>query len=336
MAPPNAARGGRHPSSTPAPLPEVLHAGLDSGLVSDGSGCALRHDRRPPVRMEEGAGAPWVVLLQVNEGFYGFFRNWYQWYRRLALPKGSARLVVAAMDGAVERRLREDYAPGAFDVQRVSGANFTRAATKFHDVEYKALVGSRASLVLTHIERGEKVLYTDVDTVWRHNPLPYLVGPFDIWHQIDEWNLEPGRPGGYRPDAPAVAVAAGRKSQLCTGFFAMRPSAATRGLLGRWAQFLATHQEVNQPSYNRLARPLIDSGDLRVAELPWLEFPSGHIYFGEPDHHFRGAVQKGWPSLAERHSRECAAATVVVHRNQISGKANKQRTLKEHRLWVVS
>ena len=30
-----------------------------------------------------------------------------------------------------------------------------------------------------------KIIYSDIDTVWKKDPRPYLVGNFDFWGQID-------------------------------------------------------------------------------------------------------------------------------------------------------
>ena len=78
-------------------------------------------------------------------------------------------------------------------VVRRSALPGSGAASKrsYNDTAYNSLVSTRAKHILQLLPRGN-VLYTDIDTVWLRDPIPYLRGApeIDMWLQIDEEALE--------------------------------------------------------------------------------------------------------------------------------------------------
>lgn len=201
-----------------------------------------------------GTGHDWTVLVTVSHGFREFFDNWLTWYRRLRLP---SRLSVVAEDRSVFDALsRLNNA-----LVRLSPFHALAVSTQtlgYDTKDYKRLVSRRAHYIVEELQRSPFVLYTDVDTVWKANPFPFLEGTtHDLWGSLDD--VIHGVP------------------YYCTGFLGFRASRQAFRLLLMWNDSLFARPQLNQPIFNAL---LQSSTDVSAAALPRRHFPSGDLAFG--------------------------------------------------------
>jgi rhamnogalacturonan II specific xylosyltransferase len=97
------------------------------------------------------------------------------------------------------------------------------------------------------------IIYSDIDTVWLRNPIPYLNGSFDIWSQMDLKSA----------------------NVLCTGFLAIQSNINTVKFIKTWHNELKETPALNQPVFNKLVR----KSALHIKALEKKRFPSGKEYF---------------------------------------------------------
>ena len=114
----------------------------------------------------------WTVLVTVSSGFQDMFDNWWHYFSLLRL---SLHVIVIAEDNAtyknniiftVVKGLSQSHGENVFD---------------YNTKQYKALVSKRPTYILQFIKRGLNVIYSDVDTIWRKAPRPFLTGDCDMW-----------------------------------------------------------------------------------------------------------------------------------------------------------
>ena len=142
---------------------------------------------------------------------------------------------------------------------------------------YKRLVTTRPQRLLSvlcstdlHVEN---LIYADVDSVWRENPIPYIEShlygedPLDIVAQVDN------------PDLHPVAY--------CTGLLAVKNNDKVKQLLWAWERAIAdkwkadaVDESGDQPIFGDVIHSqLIQDSGLKHGSLPILQFPSGRSYF---------------------------------------------------------
>ncbi|KAL4219904.1 hypothetical protein ACF0H5_020316 [Mactra antiquata] len=188
----------------------------------------------------------WTIMLVVNDGFFDFFQNWFQYYKKLALH---LPITIIADDDIVYEKLKS--ACSYCSVLR-SQLNISEAAG-FKDTKYDEIVTTRPLHILGMLRRGIDVLYVDIDSVWLHNPLTYFNNSVECILQFD---------------APGV---------ICTGFMAFKSNPRTIKLLQQWHKALELKPGKNQPVFNRVFR--LNKGLLTCQELSTVHFPSGMQYF---------------------------------------------------------
>ena len=219
-------------------------------------------------------------------------------------------VIIIAEDDRVLQRLKQDpHIPPnnhQFTLERsqltltsAAGQHDTGAQT-WDSANYKKMVSTRAALILEKLQQGYHILYSDVDTVWRDNPVPYFdaLGQFDMAAQTDDVPGEKTYPW------------------YCTGFMALRPTPATVEALKDWNTQLQTPQ-LNQPIFNTVMKRQKRHHGLVVKELPHREFPHGGLYF-RPTY-----------TPAQRDQ------AVVVHNNYIVGHDAKKKRWKTAKLWKL-
>ena len=79
----------------------------------------------------------------------------------------------------------------------------------YRSLGFNLLTSRRPFYLLSLIKAYQKIIYSDIDTVWMKDPRPYFKGNLDFWAQID--GVIEGSPyfDGYIP-------------YICTGFIAIR------------------------------------------------------------------------------------------------------------------
>jgi Nucleotide-diphospho-sugar transferase/Polysaccharide biosynthesis len=238
----------------------------------------------------------WVVLVEVNNGYYDFFLNWLYHYNMLRLPLD---IVVVAEDSVVKEKLEKDVLPYVPHI-RLEQSNLALGpvSLKYNTKEYKALVSARATHILQFLKKDINVIYSDVDTVWRKDPLPYLVAAGDTADAVMQ--VDTAKFNGLSP-------------YYCTGFMALVSNERTIKLITDWQEALEKAQ-LNQPVFNQL---LHTRSEVRHQPLPKDEFPNGEFYFRK----FSDAMR---------------SKAVVVHNNYIQGFLPKKTRFMQKGLWKMA
>jgi hypothetical protein len=245
------------------------------------------------------ATTQWTIVITVNDGFFDFMSNWLLFYEKLALKN---RLVVIAEDDLVYTKLEALGLPEEkMEIEKASVLQNVKEALGYETAEYKKMVSGRPTHLLNHLRQGTNILYTDIDTVWRSNPIAYLALPendeYDFIIQIDT--------DSYYGVSP----------YYCTGFMGLRSNSRTISFMEKWEAALQKHPQLNQPIFNQL---LHGQKEVKHTGLPKDLFPSGKSYFDSP-----GFTQK---------KRDNA---VVVHNNYVMGHHVKKERFKKFGLWLL-
>eukprot|EP01062_Namystynia_karyoxenos_P072600 TRINITY_DN688_c0_g1_i1.p1 TRINITY_DN688_c0_g1~~TRINITY_DN688_c0_g1_i1.p1 ORF type:complete len:332 (+),score=71.55 TRINITY_DN688_c0_g1_i1:80-997(+) len=261
------------------------------------------------------ADSNWTVLVALNDGVYATFNNWLLWYRRLGSPY---RVQAFAEDAQVFERLRKDNFPEVTVTAPVkSEKRDTVAAVSWGSLAFNRLVTRRAGHILQVLREGKRIIYSDVDTVWLADPVPYFRGPYDMWAQVER-DVYPKEPQ-WRP-------------YFCTGIIAALPTPKVIAVMEAWDKQMATQSARldDQVPFNDVMHRLEHVG--AIGALPPHRFPNGLLYFG------KDGAPRVIPSALTKHGRYNRSQAVIVHNNHAQGtgrKDPKTYRLKVHRLWLV-
>jgi hypothetical protein len=173
------------------------------------------------------------------------------------------------------------------------------------------LVGANEDIANKDAKKDIIIVYSDVDTVWVKDPLPYIktamIGesaPYDLLAAVDD------------QDYWCV------KDYYCTGFLVIAQSSASISFLSHWEKELKYAPQLNQPVFNTVLRSP-ELPKIRHGGLGEVEFPPGRLYFDQ-------WVKEGGGELERRKK----AKTKVVHNNYIVGHEAKKKRFEAHGLWV--
>jgi Nucleotide-diphospho-sugar transferase/Polysaccharide biosynthesis len=239
----------------------------------------------------------WNIVLEVNDGYYDFLLNWLHHYQRLGL---AIPVVVIAVDDVVQARVEREVLPTFRNVavERSSVATVETSAISFDTEGFAGLVSKRPTHIRQKLERGINIIYSDVDTVWRWSPVPYLAA---LGHGADV--IAPVHSlshNGYRPF-------------YSTGFVALVTNDRTIELMIKWERKLQQPQP-NKDWFNIL---LFKRSGVKHQPLPLKEFPRGETFFFQ-------------------YSKNQQNATVLVHADVSLDVVEKRRLFASHGLWNVS
>ncbi|XP_060603234.1 uncharacterized protein LOC132756235 [Ruditapes philippinarum] len=187
--------------------------------------------------------------MTVNDGYFDFFQNWIHFYNKLQL---NFPLIVIAEDDDVFLKLHQLNAQSVFTLVR-SWRNSLRSAVVYGSKEFNELASGRPTYILTYLETGTNILYTDTDSVWLQDPFPYFQGPFDMWMQVDG-------PGN-----------------LCTGLMAIKSNNESIKLMRLWEAALKKRLDIDQTVFNQV----FTNSTIHLKPLDRNLFPSGNLYFDQ-------------------------------------------------------
>ena len=219
-------------------------------------------------------------------------------------------VVVVAEDDQVFKNLQAPKYTNKITVERSNLVSHSEAVN-YGTKDYRKIVSSRAEHILRHLHAGQDILYSDIDTVWRSDPTPYIEGASDkadIIAQVDSMNNP-----HYTP-------------YFCTGFMGVYSNARSIDLMERWNKELMKSPQMNQPIFNKL----LHTKGLHSVEFSALSldlFPPGIKYFGP--------ATAGQATKFKVLTREDKKNVVVVHNNFIMGKDKKKLRFEAAGLWKV-
>ena len=257
--------------------------------------------------LDDGSSHKLIILVTVNTGYLDFFRNWLHYYRKLGL----GMYLVIAEDRAAFQTLYDDpdmnlkgrvlYAGDDERVRDIGNISDPETAYSFGMSEFNVLVQRRPTYFSLLLNLGYDVLYSDVDTIWLQDPLPYMTNHTFTIHVQSDSASEREKPS----------------SMACTGFIMLTSTPQVRELVFLWNKVLSVRRGTitNQLTFSSLLTVTISQGKLKAFFLPYTLFPNGALYF---DKQWRERLQ---------------AAPVLVHNNWIMGHDEKRERFQELGLW---
>ena len=171
----------------------------------------------------------------------------------------------------------------------------------YRSLGFNLLTSRRPFYLLSLIKVYQKIIYSDIDTVWMEDPRPYFKNnDLDFWAQID--GVIDGSPyfQGFVPF-------------ICTGFLALKSTSKTLEMLNVWQEVTSKNKLYDQEQ-NLLQKIAFEVG-VNFGVLPTRHFPYGLIYFN--------AMRK-----KER------SHVVVLHNNYVFCKEKKIQRFKDYQLWA--
>lgn len=242
--------------------------------------------------------ANFVVLLTCSDGFWDTFLNWLLHFQNLQLVAPDVRRLPVHLfaddDVTLERcqRLLENNSDNdrsdddnstntnmaptntltltPKNKVRIGQVNLTCLPHTFAfpdanpadlKTKFKDMMGRRPAIVLRELERGHDVIFTDVDVVWRKDPMGYfnfaekgggmaaapasVTSEVHLWAQRDELIVENITTDGIMVER--------ERDYLCAGFAVFRSCPETIAFVDLWRMELEGREENgNQPTFNRL------------------------------------------------------------------------------------
>ncbi|XP_060593180.1 uncharacterized protein LOC132747701 [Ruditapes philippinarum] len=188
----------------------------------------------------------WVIIMALNDGYLDFFLNWFASYKKsnVLVP-----IVLVAEDKAVYDKIKSFK----FSMITVKESNNSEinSTVVFQSRAFMDLTLRRHTYVLNYLLTGRDVIFSDTDTVWLKNPVPYFTGDYDIWMQYD---------------TPEI---------LCPGTMAVKSNNETIDFFRKLTRGLETYAYSDQPFLN----DRLKKSKLRIKGLDKNLFPSGKLYF---------------------------------------------------------
>ena len=263
--------------------------------------------------LDDGSSHKLIILVTVNTGYLDFFRNWLHYYRKLGL----GMYLVIAEDKAAFQTLYDDpdmnlkgrvlYAGDDERVRGVGKEASLESAFNFRTAGFSAIVNRRPTYLQIILQLGYDVLYTDVDTIWLQDPLPFLSNAtIQLYTQADPSNEHEAQEG-----------------MACSGFVLMRCTRFVIDFVTQWRLALEDSGDfarvvTNQQTFDSLIQDILLGTNILVENLRFLEFdlfPNGALFF-----------DKEW---REKQARR----PVIIHNNWIIGHDEKVVRFRELGLW---
>jgi hypothetical protein len=192
---------------------------------------------------------------------------------------------------------------------------------------YAQVVRLKTRPVLSALEAGYHVLFTDTDIVWLSDPRPWLAkraglggdgsAALDVLVQSDydpsnDARCSSGRDcwRSFRCDDGACA------HEACSGFYLLRADQPAISFVTR-VQALIAQRKDSRSTEQWAFNVALDDPRLRWELLPRADFPNGAMYFT----HGLRPIGGGAP--------------LIVHNNWLRGAANKEARFKKHDMWLT-
>ncbi|XP_022109334.1 UDP-D-xylose:L-fucose alpha-1,3-D-xylosyltransferase-like [Acanthaster planci] len=245
---------------------------------------------------------PGVMLLtSTNLAFLDMTMNMLESIKRTRV---CVNTTIIAEDEKVYEYLwkRAEGDPGVWVVKTSSGYINSKEILRRNPKQYYEMMNKRQAYILTYLEQGWEILFTDTDTFWFRDPFPFFEGNFDI-SLIDSAN-----PFGVR----------NRQSNFCAGFVYFKPTSATLQFVQTWIQSMKTYgwMRSDQTVMNGLLywdKPVhIDIKPLDTNIFPW------------------------GPKFYNLLAKKANYSTVVMHAASIRGHAAKVASFKSSNMWLIN
>ncbi|XP_022108108.1 UDP-D-xylose:L-fucose alpha-1,3-D-xylosyltransferase 3-like [Acanthaster planci] len=275
---------------TPA-LPSSKTADNNRGKIS---GCTLADIRKRPGVM---------LLVNTNTGYMDMTLNLLESVKRTGVCVNTT--IVAEEEKAYQTMLSHAHGDPAIKVVKTDQGLGEADPGKLvlFNREHMRLVNRRHRYILSLLEKGYEVFFTDVDTFWFRDPFSYFQGKFDMAF-VDERSPYPTR--------------LRRKSLHCPSLGYFWPTNRTLQFVRKWIQILVDpkNQISDQGVLNRMMHANIPV-HVVVRQLPVKYFPHALVFYN-PD----------W--------RQENKDPIIMYNMGIKGHDAKAEKFKENNMWLIN
>ena len=311
--------------------------GASSSTKLKGTASAPRENFSSELSKDEKKKPNFIVLLTCSIGFFDMWENWLKFFEKLRIPNLPVHLF--AEDNQTYVKCKQSVVQTNADVA-INSLDYVvdltclpwdtvfsqQAVTNrieakgYRESGYVKMMSHRPAIIQYELEMGYDIIFSDVDVVWKKNPLPYFQEDFSSKNsslnqqEVHVWAQSDGVKKG--------------NDFLCPGFMVYRNCPETIALVDLWRRDISIDgkERRNQKSFNNLLWQAVKNG-VEIASspspslivpktLPTHLFATGNLYFKEMSDEERSKV-------------------VIVHNNGISGYDNKVNRMKDFHLWLV-
>ncbi|XP_038052786.1 UDP-D-xylose:L-fucose alpha-1,3-D-xylosyltransferase 1-like [Patiria miniata] len=258
------------------------------------SGCTLADTEKKP-------GV--VLLLNTNTAFMDMALNLLESIKRTGVCLNTT--IIAEEKNAYLALLSATKGDPVITVLKSAEGEASSKKLRIFTPEYNRLVNRRHKYILSLLQHGFEVFFTDVDTFWFQDPFSYFQGDFDM-SLVDERSPYPTR--------------LQNRSLHCAGLGYFKPTNKTIMFVKKWAEILADpkHRGSDQ---NILNDQLHKDQPVRVdvRPLPVKHFPHANVF---------------WQPKWRRENND----TVIMHNvgYKVRGHDAKVAKFKENNMWLVN
>jgi len=303
--------------SNSAPL-----AAIKAGEKNERASKSNKNLDLPSSRSSSSPTNEYVVLLTCSDGFYDMWLNWLIFFEKLAIPNLPVHLfaedeatyvkcqqladeiIATADNNSSSSRYRADLTclpwNFAFSQDTLSSSI---GATTYGSRGYKTMMSHRPAIIKRELELGKSVIFSDVDVVWKKDPLPYLGA-----------ELKTTATAKAETEEVHVLAQDDENGGLCPGFMIYISCPPTISFVEQWRAELDGKNSRNQVVFNKL---LERNPNFVAKALPLKLFVNGGLY-----------------SKEHKMTQEERELAVVVHNNYIAGydeKLDRFKMDKKHK-----
>ena len=228
---------------------------------------------------------------------------------------GVDNLLVAAFDDEVYQYA---FVRGLAVYPALAQGAADHANCDFGTTCFRKITKQKSQAVLTILQKGYHVLWTDMDVVWLQNPIPDLwaYGPATLPIQGNE---------------PSTTAPANGHLRINSGFYLARADEPTIAAFDLITRHALTTDKSEQPSFYIVLCG--DKGQHRVGTDACLEPTTGvRTEFLPRDRYPNGAYKGFWNDTTDD---AALSDLVVLHNNWIFGLANKFERLHRRNMWYI-
>ena len=228
---------------------------------------------------------------------------------------GVDNLLVAAFDDEVYQYA---FVRGLAVYPALAQGAADHANCDFGTTCFRKITKQKSQAVLTILQKGYHVLWTDMDVVWLQNPIPDLwaYGPATLPIQGNE---------------PSTTAPANGHLRINSGFYLARADEPTIAAFDLITRHALTTDKSEQPSFYIVLCG--DKGQHRVGTDACLEPTTGvRTEFLSRDRYPNGAYKGFWNETTDG---AALSDLVILHNNWIAGLANKFERLRRRSMWFI-
>ncbi|XP_038073032.1 UDP-D-xylose:L-fucose alpha-1,3-D-xylosyltransferase-like [Patiria miniata] len=237
-----------------------------------------------------------VMLTTANLAYADVALNMLESVKRIGVCVNTS--VIAEDQKAYDLLLKYAKGDPAIYVQKTNSGEMDEI-----EPSRRGLMNKRQAYILTLLEQGLEVLFSDSDTFWFRDPFPYFQGDFDM---------------SLRSFSKPRIIS---KTHFCAGFIYLKPTNASIQFVRTWAELLDNNKKKGKfPTDQSVMNGLFTADKPVHVNIKILDedlFPWGPRFF-----------DPSWQK--QNHS------TVVMHAASIRSHPAKLRKFKEFGMWLVN